>query len=417
MKRIAIRWVGRGAWRGICLVLCVLVGSVARAGADMRGQVVCGVPADEAVILTWQTTAGAWSIRTPAPGGRIPSFSSEESALAGWESDARFVCQVAIRYNFREFIGRLYRLNDEMSAGDSDPRSLIVGEPDLLDVEGSARQGSERGLRERDTGFAAGEVASDAARSRFLRVFEERLERIAVALEEELEREAPRRSGSSASSREALPESPVPEAREVSRLRRPGEVFRECDVCPEMVVMPEGDLAVGRFEVTVGEYRAFVSAAGGGAEPCSGSGARRSWRDPGFGQTDSHPVTCVSWHDAQAYLAWLSSETGVAYRLLSGDEWDRVAVDPRDGFQCGPAREFEEGTCPVGGYGATARGLFDVMGNVSEWTAECLSTETCVQRGAGFGIDPFSWGTEWRRSWYASERESRVGFRVARAMR
>ena len=47
--------------------------------------------------------------------------------------------------------------------------------------------------------------------------------------------------------------------------RRPGEVFRDCDACPEMVVLPGGGLALGRYEVTVGEYRAFATATGGGA--------------------------------------------------------------------------------------------------------------------------------------------------------
>ena len=50
--------------------------------------------------------------------------------------------------------------------------------------------------------------------------------------------------------------------------RRPGEVFRDCDVCPEMVVLPGGGLAMGRYEVTVGEYRAFASATGGGRNDC-----------------------------------------------------------------------------------------------------------------------------------------------------
>ena len=382
----------------------------------MRGQVVCGVPADEAVILTWQTTAGAWSIRTPAPGGRIPSFSSEESALAGWESDARFVCQVAIRYNFREFIGRLYRLNDEVSAGDSDPRILIVGEPDLLDVEGSARQGSERGLRERATGFAAGEVAGDPALSRFLRLFEERLERIAVALEEELEREAPRRSGSSASSREALRESPVPEAREVSRLRRPGEVFRECDVCPELVVMPEGDPAVGRFEVTIGEYREFASATGRAAVRCRlltdrGNAQNATWRAPGFPQTDNHPVVCVNWHDAQEYVAWLRGQTGEVYRLLSREEWLRVTVDAEQGRQC----IRRQGTCEVGAYGATARGLFDLDGNAHEWVDSC-GAEVCDWGGSSWSASRAFAGLE-GNPWAKNRGWISVGFRVAREMR
>ena len=91
-------------------------------------------------------------------------------------------------------------------------------------------------------------------------------------------------------------------------------MFRDCDVCPEMVVMPGGDPALGRYEVTVGEYRAFASATGVGAGECIGG----SWRDPGFPQTDRHPVTCVSWNDAQAYVSWLSRTTGGALSVGSG---------------------------------------------------------------------------------------------------
>ena len=113
--------------------------------------------------------------------------------------------------------------------------------------------------------------------------------------------------------------------------RRPGDVFRECAECPEMVVMADGRLALGRYEVTVGEYRAFASAPGGGAGGrCYGVRAD-SWRDPGFPQTDRHPVTCVSWDDAQAYVSWLSRRTGAAYRLPSEAEWERAAAGSQAG--------------------------------------------------------------------------------------
>ena len=95
------------------------------------------------------------------------------------------------------------------------------------------------------------------------------------------------------------------------RVLEPGTVFRDCDECPEMVVQPGGALALGRYEVTVGEYLAFASAAGAGAGDCAGG----SWRDPGFAQTVRHPVACVSWHDAQAYASWLSRRTGADVSL------------------------------------------------------------------------------------------------------
>ena len=63
--------------------------------------------------------------------------------------------------------------------------------------------------------------------------------------------------------------------------RAPGEVFRGCDVCPEMVVMPGGELALGRYEVTTAEYRAFASATGNGGDDCL---LVDSWRNPGWPQ-------------------------------------------------------------------------------------------------------------------------------------
>ena len=123
--------------------------------------------------------------------------------------------------------------------------------------------------------------------------------------------------------------------------RQPGETFRDCATCPELVVVPAGSyqmgspaseedrdedegpvhqvtlgqpLAVGVYEVTVGEYGRFVSTTGyegesgcrvwTGEEWAEESG--RSWRNPGYQQTERDPVVCVSWQDARAYVAWLS---------------------------------------------------------------------------------------------------------------
>ena len=115
--------------------------------------------------------------------------------------------------------------------------------------------------------------------------------------------------------------------------RNAGQAFRDCADCPEMVVPPHWSYAVGVSEVTRGEWAAFVRATGytaghscwtyehGAFQERRG----RSWRNPGFSQTARHPVVCVNWHDAQAYLRWLRAKTGQAYGLVSDEEWADVA--------------------------------------------------------------------------------------------
>ena len=136
--------------------------------------------------------------------------------------------------------------------------------------------------------------------------------------------------------------------------------------------MPGGRLALGRYEVTVGEYRAFASAPGGGCRTMYGIG--NSWRNPGFPQTDRHPVACVNWDDAQAYLAWLSRTTGAKYRLPTAAEWSRAAVrsEPGCNHQDQTGNQTGDlGTCPVGSYGSNPVGLSDMVANVWEWTEDC----------------------------------------------
>ena len=168
--------------------------------------------------------------------------------------------------------------------------------------------------------------------------------------------------------------------------RRPGEVFQDCAHCPETVVLPGGGLAMGRYEVTLGEYRAFASTTGGGAgRRCAGTYRLSSWRHPGFPQTDRHPVTCVSWNDAQAYVSWLSRTTGMSYRLPTEAEWERAAEGSQRG--CDRGRTGNRGTGPVGSYGSNSAGLSDMVGNLGEWTNDCWE-EGCdrsvLQRGSSW---------------------------------
>ena len=200
--------------------------------------------------------------------------------------------------------------------------------------------------------------------------------------------------------------------------RRAGDVFRDCAECPELVVLAGGGLAMGRYEVTVGEYRAFVSATGGGAGGgCVALGDGDSWRDPGFPQTDRHPVACVSWDDAQEYVSWLSRRTGATYRLPSEAEWERAAVGSQPGcYAYGTGGTGNEATCPVGSYGANAAGLSDMVGNVWEWTSDCWEGDCGrrVVRGGSWGSVAEALRPGARGGASAADRDSGVGFRVSR---
>lgn len=134
-----------------------------------------------------------------------------------------------------------------------------------------------------------------------------------------------------------------------------GSTFKECDECPEMVVIPSGSFfmgspndeagrsdaegpvhrvkiaapfALGKTHVTRGQFAAFVAATGYAAgSACyvfeEGRWIRRegrNWRDPGFRQEDNHPAVCINWDDARAYADWLSRKTGKTYRLPSEAE-------------------------------------------------------------------------------------------------
>lgn len=284
--------------------------------------------------------------------------------------------------------------------------------------------------------------------------------------------------------------------------RAAGSVFRDCDDCPEMVVIPAGrfvmgtpsaapasgapaaeadavviDLslafALGRYEVTRGQFARFI--ADSGHEPRPGcrnwepalarftEDARRGWQNPAVpaAPVDEHPVTCVSFADAQAYVQWLARETGERYRLPSEAEWEYATRagsttlrpwgdSPEAG--CEHANTYDLGAeagyrlgwpnagcrdgfadlAPVGQFSANAFGLHDVIGNVQEWVQDCATGSYAgrprdgrawewlggcrnrVQRGGSWLTPPAESRSAYRNEAPAGEPTDDAGFRIAR---
>ncbi len=166
--------------------------------------------------------------------------------------------------------------------------------------------------------------------------------------------------------------------------------------------------------ITRGEFARFIESTGYRTEGERGQGCRtwvhgwerdsyRTWRNPGFAQTDSHPAVCVSWNDAVAYTQWLANETSRAYRLPSDAEWEyaaRAGSSAVFGYEDDQSELCTTGniadrtvqqryaswnivadcydnyvhTAPVGQFRANDFGLYDMHGNVREWVEDCRNS-------------------------------------------
>ncbi len=198
-----------------------------------------------------------------------------------------------------------------------------------------------------------------------------------------------------------------------------GKTFRDCPTCPEMVVVPAGSFmmgspkdepgrasdedqvrvtiakpfAVGAYEVTFDEWDACVAAGG-----CDG------YKPPDLGWgRGRRPVINVSWHDARVYANWLSAKTGQTYRLLSEAEWEYAAragtttpfwwgssITPEQAnyrgtisYAGGSIGEYRQRTLPVDSFAPNPWGLFNVHGNVWEWTEDCWNSSNKGNPGDG----------------------------------
>jgi formylglycine-generating enzyme required for sulfatase activity/serine/threonine protein kinase len=232
---------------------------------------------------------------------------------------------------------------------------------------------------------------------------------------------------------------------------RPGKRFRDCPDCPSMVVVPAGSFwqgsdetspdalkketpkrmvtiarpfAVSVFEITMEQW-----------DLCRMEGScTTNPADNGWGR-GSRPVILVSWNDAQEFTSWLSKKTGQSYSLPSESQWEYVArageesdwlggnraslcefgniAGSESGFrwqhnECADQAAIE--TLPVGSLKANAFGLHDVIGNVAEWTLDCMNLSY---------LDAPADGSAWGRgicnsrmtrggSWFTGTREVRL---------
>jgi formylglycine-generating enzyme required for sulfatase activity len=198
--------------------------------------------------------------------------------------------------------------------------------------------------------------------------------------------------------------------------------------------------ALGKCPVTFEEYDHFCAEAGAGMPPDQGWGRGR------------RPVINVSWADAQAYCAWLSDQTGLAYRLPSEAEWEYACrarkttpfwtgatistkhanYDGNHTYGSGSKGEYRQRTTPVDIFQANPWGLHDMHGNVWEWCDDCSNDNyhgapadgsawlegNCswhVVRGGAWNYGPRVLRSSFR-IWSVSDlRDFNLGFRVSRA--
>ena len=271
----------------------------------------------------------------------------------------------------------------------------------------------------------------------------------------------------------------------------PGALFRDCPDCPVMTLLPAGSVligspqdepgrfrqegpqrevsfrrpfAIGRVEITRGQWARFVADSGHAAaagcfvwngermapDPAAG------WRRPGFAQMDTHPAVCINRDDAQAYARWLSRRTGNIYRLPSEEEWeyaaragmrsarhwgdaageacayanvaDATGAAAHPSWVAHPCADGHVHTAPAGSFAANRFGLHDMTGNAWEWTDSCWSealdeaadskSRDCSQRvlrGGGWLSMPAFARSATRHRLDHELRFSDIGFRLVRS--
>jgi formylglycine-generating enzyme required for sulfatase activity len=239
------------------------------------------------------------------------------------------------------------------------------------------------------------------------------------------------------------------------------DILADDELGPELIVVPAGrfqmgdmkgaglsnekpargeqilkSFAIGQNQITVGDFKHFVKetsyvteaeSENGCAAFVNGEPAYNSvlnWRNPGFKQTDDHPVVCVSDKDSTAYLTWLSKQTERKYRLPNEKEWEYVArAGSVDNYwwgsdigngkancaYCG-SKWSNVSTSPVKSFRANKLGLYDIVGNVWELT----NGDKVVARGGAWNFAPKLARTSVRLELSPGFRSNYLGFRALR---
>jgi formylglycine-generating enzyme required for sulfatase activity len=280
---------------------------------------------------------------------------------------------------------------------------------------------------------------------------------------------------------------------EPAAVLKSGDVFRDCPTCPLMTVLAAGSytrgsaageadaqpseqpalavtipapFAAGVHEVTVGEFAEFARENARSAEGCAvydgewKLAAATNWRNATPGQQSTHPVSCVSWRDANDYAAWLSKRTGFTYRLPSATEWeyfaragstalpwsdpaaacasanvaDQSGAERYPGWTAFACKDGFVHAAPVGSFPPNAFGLTDTLGNVFEWTQDCWRPDysqppsqgaaapegDCTQhetRGGSWFTPPAYVRPAYRNRFETGYQASTIGFRLVREIR
>jgi formylglycine-generating enzyme required for sulfatase activity len=254
------------------------------------------------------------------------------------------------------------------------------------------------------------------------------------------------------------------------RCLRHKDSFKDCPECPEMVVIPAGEVMMGspsheegrasnegpqhrvtiekrfaasKFETTFEEWEACLLA----------GACKHAPNDQGWGK-GRRPVIDVSWADAKEYVAWLSKKTSLRYRLLTEAEWEYAAragtttafsigetitsddanFDGSHTHGGGGKDQYRKNTVEVGSFRSNAFGLYDMHGNVWEWVEDCWHTDynggpgngsawtdrcnerTRVLRGGSWIDTPRILRSAYRSRNMPVYRGGSVGLRVARTL-